>query len=121
VPAGKPLTANLLLYTRESTALNKNYFNRLLWKPALAAAGVESSRANGMHALRHFYASVLLDAGESIKALSEYLGHADAGFTLRTYTHLMPSSEARTRRAVDRMLRAETETSDGPATAQRGL
>jgi hypothetical protein len=29
-----------------------------------------------MHALRHFYASVLLDAGESIKALSEYLGHS---------------------------------------------
>jgi site-specific recombinase XerD len=28
-----------------------------------------------MHALRHFYASVLLEAGESIKALSAYLGH----------------------------------------------
>ena len=30
-----------------------------------------------MHALRHFYASTLLDAGESIKALANYLGHAD--------------------------------------------
>lgn len=49
-----------------------------------------------MHALRHFYASVLLDAGESIKALSEYLGHHDPSFTLRTYMHLMPNSEART-------------------------
>jgi hypothetical protein len=47
---------------------------------------------------------VLLDAGESIKALSEYLGHSDPGFTLRTYTHLMPSSEQRTRQAVDRAL-----------------
>lgn len=28
---------------------------------------------DGMHALRHAYASVLLDAGESIKALSDYL------------------------------------------------
>ncbi|GGS54496.1 hypothetical protein GCM10010238_49870 [Streptomyces griseoviridis] len=45
-----------------------------------------------MHALRHAYASVPLDAGESIKALSEYLGHSDPGFTLRTYTHLLPSS-----------------------------
>lgn len=44
---------------------------------------------------------MLLDAGESIKAVSEYLGHADAGFTLRTYTHLMPSSAERTMRAVD--------------------
>lgn len=31
------------------------------------------------------HASVLLDAGESIKALSIYLGHAELGFTLRFY------------------------------------
>lgn len=49
-----------------------------------------------MHALRHFYASVLLDAGENVKALSLYLGHSVPGFTLRVYTHLMPSSETRT-------------------------
>ena len=60
-----------------------------------------AAREDGMHALRHFYASVLLDAGESIKAVSEYLGHADPGFTLRVYTHLMPSSRDRKRRAVD--------------------
>lgn len=57
-----------------------------------------------MHALRHFYASVLLDAGESVRALASYLGHADPGFTLRVYTHLMPASEERTRRAIDRVL-----------------
>jgi integrase len=98
---GEPTTAHLVLTTRERKALNRNYFNTYIWKPALVAAGVESSRQNGMHALRHHYASVLLDAGESIKAVSEYLGHADAGFTLRTYTHLMPSSSERTRKAVD--------------------
>jgi integrase len=54
-----------------------------------------------MHALRHFYASVLLNAGENVKALSNYLGHNDPGFTLRVYTHLMPSSDARARKAVD--------------------
>ncbi len=81
---------------------DRHYFNHFLWKPALRRAGVpEPKRAEGFHALRHFYASVLLDGGESIKALSEYLGHADPGFTLRTYTHLMPSSSERTRRAVD--------------------
>lgn len=71
------------------------------WKPALRAAEVEPTRENGMHALRRHYASVLLHAGESIKAVSEYLGHADAGFTLRTYTHLTPESDQRTRNAVD--------------------
>jgi integrase len=57
-----------------------------------------------MHACRHYYASVLLDAGESIKAVSEYLGHSDAGSTLRTYTHLMKNSHERTRRAIDTAL-----------------
>jgi hypothetical protein len=32
---------------------------------------------------------VLFDAGESIKALSGYLGYHDPGSTFRTYTHLM--------------------------------
>lgn len=98
---GDPVTVPLILSTRERTALNRNYFNTFIWKQALREAVVETSRENGTHALRHHYASVLLDSGESIKAVSEYLGHADAGFTLRTYTHLMPSSDQRTRKAVD--------------------
>jgi integrase len=72
-----------------------------------------------MHALRHFHASVLLDAGGSIKALSEYLGHSDPGFTLRTYTHLLPTSEQRTRQAVDRALTGTAVTVDGLPTAGR--
>jgi integrase len=91
--------------SREHKPLNRNYFNSRLWRPALLTAGVEPCRANGMHALRHFYASVLIDAGESVKAVAEYLGHADPGFTLRVYAHLFPSSEDRARSAVDRVLR----------------
>lgn len=102
---GEATTVSLCLGTREKTAVNRNYFNTYVWKPALVRAGVEPLRENGIHALRHYYASVLLDAGESIKAVSEYLGHADPGFTLRVYTHLMPSSSERARRAVDAVLR----------------
>jgi integrase len=117
-PGGEPTTVPLLLYSRERKALDRHYFNTHLWKPALATAGIQASRANGMHALRHFYASVLLDAGESIKAISEYLGHSDPGFTLRTYTHLLPNSEQRTRQAVDRALAGGASTVDGLTTAQ---
>ncbi|MFC8641101.1 tyrosine-type recombinase/integrase [[Kitasatospora] papulosa] len=104
-----------------------SHFNDCMWKPALAVAGLipepeegeryASAREHGMHALRHFYASVLLDAGENIKALSRYLGHADAGFTLRTYTHLMPSSELRTRKAVDTLYLESQNQDHGPETA----
>lgn len=105
-PGAEPFSVPLVVTSREGKALNRNYVNGAVWKPALVAAGVEPSRVNGMHALRHTYASVLLDAGENIKAVSQYLGHADAGFTLRVYTHLMPSSEERTRHAVNAMFAA---------------
>lgn len=65
-------------------------------------AGIKyRGRADGMHALRHFYASTLLARAVSITELADYLGHADPGFTLRTYTHLVPSSHQRAREAVD--------------------
>ena len=70
-----------------------------------------------MHALRHYFASVLLDAGENVKAVSGYLGHSDPGFTLRVYTHLMPTSEGRTRKAIDSAFRRPANP-DGPETAQ---
>jgi integrase len=52
-----------------------------------------------MRDLRHTYASTLLASGVDIRTLTEYLGHSAPGFTLRTYTHLMPSGEERTRAA----------------------
>jgi integrase len=98
-----PAGADRLVFTKDKgrKPLRASHVNPYIWKPALVAAGIEPTRANGMHALRHYYASVLLDAGENIRALADYLGHADPGFTLRVYAHLMPSSEARTRRAID--------------------
>ncbi|MFR9780610.1 tyrosine-type recombinase/integrase, partial [Micromonospora sp. MS34] len=105
------VTVPLVLTTPRKGAINRATFDAKSWKPALTAAGIVPTRATGMHALRHFYASALLDAGESIKALAAYLGHADPGFTLRVYTHLMPASEERTRRAIDDLFR---DTQPGP-------
>jgi integrase len=107
---GDERTVRLILTGRESKALNRNYFNDKVWKPALVTAGVPTTRDNGCHALRHFYASALLDGGVSIRAVSEYLGHHDPGFTLRTYTHLMPQSDDRARKAVDVALGGERES-----------
>ncbi|MCD9902974.1 tyrosine-type recombinase/integrase [Streptomyces anulatus] len=109
--AGGPLVTKRLIFTGPRGGhVWRTSLNEEAWKPALASAGViptpaagaphVESRENGMHAMRHFYASVLLDAGENIKALAEYLGHSDPGLTLRVYAHLMPSSQERTRNAV---------------------
>jgi integrase len=99
-----PPVEGFVFSTRERTRVNRTYYSTHVWKPALRAAGVEPTRANGMHALRHWFASVQLEGGTSIRALAEYLGHSDPGFTLRTYTHLMPSSEDRARQAMEAAL-----------------
>ncbi|MFJ5990934.1 hypothetical protein [Lentzea sp. NPDC092896] len=47
---------------------------------------------------------MLLDQGISIRALAEFLGHADPAFTLRMYMHPMPSSFEKARSAINKAL-----------------
>ncbi|BBH15756.1 hypothetical protein Back2_00430 [Nocardioides baekrokdamisoli] len=103
---GTLVTVKLILTSREHKALNKNYINDYIWKPAVTAAGIEARRDHGMHALRHHYASTLLAGGVSIREVSERLGHSDPGFTLRVYTHLMPGADDSTKSALDRAYEA---------------
>jgi integrase len=104
-PGGTPTTVALLATGEHGRLYSGDLFNKSIWHHAFVRAELEQRRrADGMHALRHFYASALLAQGVSIKELAEYLGHADPGFTLRTYTHLVPSSFQRARAAIDGVL-----------------
>lgn len=100
-PGGKPVTASLMFTKDDEGAIWRGDFNRYAWHPALKAAGVTPGRDAGFHQLRHHYASVLLAGGVDIRALAEYLGHSDPGFTLSTYCHLLPSGADRARQAAD--------------------
>ncbi|TSB24031.1 site-specific integrase [Streptomyces benahoarensis] len=113
---GQPVTKQLIFSGPNGGHVWRTSLNEDHWKPALAKVGViptaksrehAAAREHGMHALRHFYASVLLDAGESIKALAEYLGHSDPGLTLKVYAHLMPTSRERARKALGVALRPQ--------------
>ncbi len=55
-----------------------------LHEKILKDAGLEHIR---FHDLRHTFATLALQNGVDIKTVSSMLGHYDAGFTLRTYTH----------------------------------
>lgn len=55
-----------------------------LHKKILKDAGLEHLR---FHDLRHTFATTALQNGVDVKTVSSMLGHYDAGFTLRTYTH----------------------------------
>jgi integrase len=111
-PDGKPRTALLLFTGPRGSAVNRNHFNAHAWRPARRKAGIAATRENGMHVLRHTYASVLLAGGVDIRRLSEYLGHHDPAFTLRVYSHLMPDAEDRALRAIEAAL-----SGNGPGTA----
>lgn len=94
---------------RDGGLINRAYYNPV-WRRAVKTAGFEPGRDTGMHQLRHHYASVLLDGGVSIRALADYLGHSDPGFTLRVYSHLMPDSETRARAVIDNAHTAPAES-----------
>ena len=85
-------TANGNLYRHE-------HYGARIFAPSVKKAELPAGTTS--HALRHHYASVLLAAGESVVAVAERLGHENAALVLKTYGHLMPDSEDRTRRAID--------------------
>lgn len=57
-----------------------------------------------LHDLRHFYASGLIAAGCDVVTVQRALGHTSASETLKTYSHLWPDAEDRTRKAAAGLL-----------------
>ena len=56
------------------------------------------------HDLRHYFASVQIRGGQSIKVLQALLGHKSAVETWDTYGHLMGDEDTRSRAIVDELL-----------------
>ena len=52
------------------------------------------------HELRHTFATMALQNGVDVKTVSTMLGHYDAGFTLRTYTHATRQKQDEAARAM---------------------
>ncbi len=58
------------------------------------------------HGLRHTHATLLLAAGVDLKAISERLGHASVAFTMDTYAHVLPGTQAVAAERFDRIILA---------------
>jgi integrase len=94
-----PPTDGFVFTTETDKPIHRTVFGRI-WRKA--APGVH------FHELRHYYASLLIRHGESVKVVQVRLGHASASETLDTYSHLWPDSDDRTRTAVDSVLSADS-------------
>jgi integrase len=55
------------------------------------------------HDLRHTVASILLSKGQSVRAVSQRLGHSNAALTLRVYAHCLPSDDPQLAAALNSM------------------
>ncbi len=121
----RPVTVRLVLSTSQGLRINYKTWNERSWRPALAESGVirrigektenhgarirrhpvfELSRTDMFHVLRHTYASVQLEAGESVVSVSAWLGHSSPNITLDHYAHFMPGAGKRGLAAMDTWL-----------------
>lgn len=107
-----------LLFTIAGKGITRQRFGHV-WRPAAKTAGLTAATGTGMHALRHYYASLLIRYGESVKTVQGRLGHKSATETLDTYGHMWADSDDRTREAVDSVLGAPADSprTDGRSTA----
>lgn len=94
-----PATDDALFVDEFAEPLTYQRWKRL-WRIAATSAGVDATT----HDLRHFAASALISGGASVKQVQMFLGHASAVITLRTYAHLFPGDEDRTRNVLDAAL-----------------
>jgi len=92
-----------LLFTMSGHPIGRSAFGHI-FRPIAMTVGLNGQTGTGMHALRHYYASLLIRYGESVKTVQARLGHASASETLDTYSHIWPDAEDRTREAIDEVL-----------------
>ncbi len=104
---------DLLVRTVTGRAVWPRTFHSRIWRTATTVAGLPGVR---FQQLRHFYASALIRAGESVKTVQVALGHASAVETLQTYVGLWPDHDQRTRAVIDGLGLGQPRTAGVPVT-----
>ena len=74
------------------TPIEARNFNRV-WDRLRRRAQKHGIRRLKLHATRHTWATLALEAGKNIRWVADQLGHADPAMTLRVYAHAMKREE----------------------------
>lgn len=91
---------NLVFCSQRGTPIQKGNLIRRAYKPLLKKAGLPTTFR--LRDMRHTCATLLLQAGEHVKAVSERLGHGDIRLTLNIYAFALPDmQESAAKRAAD--------------------
>jgi len=79
----------LVFPASDGSPLDNSNFHHRTWTPLLTKAGVPQGT---FHALRHSYASALINGNQSPKVVQTLLGHHSAAFTMDQYSDLWPQA-----------------------------
>ena len=93
-------SGDLLFATRDGTPFSRNTFRTRVWRPAVAASGVDFDVR--VHDLRHAHASWLLAGGSDLKSVMDRMGHAQIT-TTQKYLHTLPDADTKNLTALDRI------------------
>ncbi len=93
--------AHLLFTTTSGLPLHRSIWSAA-WQRAVRRAGLPIGF--GLHGLRHYFATLLIHNGASVKTVQLALGHSSPTITLNTYAHEWPDALDRTRALVDAAL-----------------
>jgi integrase len=93
-----------LVFTREDGSPIPPEAVSQSFRRAVNAAGVPAIR---FHDVRHTHATLLLQAGEPVKVVSERLGHASPTITLTIYAHVLPGMQEGAAATFGRLLAGE--------------
>lgn len=88
----------LVLTTKLGKPMTKEPFHRDVWRPMLDCAGLgpdETGERFHFHALRHFFASMMVQNRFSLTDVAQLMGHASFDMTLSTYAHPIIEAEHR--------------------------
>jgi len=86
----------------DDMSIHRSTLHITYWKPLLKASGLPQEIR--FHDLRHTAVSLLLGEGVPVPVVSQLLGHADSGITLKVYAHMLPDHQGMAALAMNNLL-----------------
>jgi len=87
---GWPETPPWVFCSEAGTPWDERNVNRC-WERVHRRAHGKGVRPLKLHAARHTFATLALEAGKSVRWVADQLGHSDPALTLRVYAHALPT------------------------------
>jgi len=112
--AGTKLAADAFVFSHDDDGANPWYVDNIThnWDRVRKAVGLDGVR---LHDLRHFQATMLLQAGVPVPNVSKRIGHRDSATTLNVYSHFIEETDAESARVMARVLDGEPAAPRSPS------